>query len=97
MIDKVSDVFGRSNTFTIVDVEKGEIKAVKVIENTAVSYEQGAGPIVAKMLSDSGVKVVVAHDFGPGVSVLLDQFNIEKVTVKAGTQVGQAIIESLNN
>ena len=30
--DVVSDVFGRANTFTIVDVEQGAIKNVKVLE-----------------------------------------------------------------
>jgi len=29
----VSNVFGRANTFTIVDVEEGTIKNVKVLEN----------------------------------------------------------------
>jgi predicted Fe-Mo cluster-binding NifX family protein len=33
--DVVSDVFGRANTFTILDIEKGAIKNVKVLENPA--------------------------------------------------------------
>ena len=93
--DTVSEVFGRSNIFTIVDVENGEIKGVKVIENPAVSYKHGAGPIVTKMLMDSRVNVVIAGELGPGVSVLLDQFNIRKITVKPGTQVAEAIREAL--
>ena len=93
--DTVSEVFGRSNVFTIVDVDNGEIKGVKVIENPAVSYKHGAGPIVTKMLIDSRVNVVIAGELGPGVSVLLDQFNIRKITVKPGTQVAEAIREAL--
>jgi len=93
--DRVSEVFGRSNIFTIVDVENGEIKGVKVIDNPAVSYKHGAGPIVTKMLIDSRVNVVIAGELGPGVSVLLDQFNIRKIAVKPGTQVAEAIIEAL--
>jgi len=93
--DAVSEVFGRSNVFTIVDVDDEEIKGVKVIENPAVSYKHGAGPIVTKMLIDSRVNVVIAGELGPGVSVLLDQFNIRKITVKPGTQVAEAIKEAL--
>jgi len=94
--DVVSDVFGRANTFTIVDVEKGTIKNVKVLENPAVSYEHGAGPIVVKMLIDSGVNTVIAAEFGPGVSTLLDQHEITKITVQAGSSVSESLKNALS-
>jgi len=53
--DVVSDVFGRANTFTVVDIEKGAIENIIVLENPPVSYQHGAGPIVVKMLIDSEV------------------------------------------
>ena len=93
--DLVSDVFGRANTFTIVDVEEGAIKNVKVLENPAVSYQHGAGPIVVKMLVDSNVNLVIAPEFGPGASSLLEQHNIEKASMKAGTIVSEAIRKTL--
>ncbi len=93
--DVVSDVFGRANTFTIVDAEEGVIKNVKVLENPAVSYQHGAGPIVVKMLIDTGVNVVIAAEFGPGVSTLLDQHNVTKITVHAGKSVAESIKEAL--
>jgi len=93
--DVVSNVFGRANTFTIVDVEEGAIKNVKVLENPAVSYQHGAGPIVVKMLVDSNVNLVIAPEFGPGASSLLEQHNIEKASMKAGTIVSEAIRKTL--
>lgn len=93
--DVVSDVFGRANTFTIVDVEEGAIKNVKVLENPAASYQHGVGPIVVKMLVDSNVNLVIAPEFGPGASMLLEQHNIEKVSMKAGTIVSEAVRKTL--
>ena len=93
--DIVSEVFGRANTFTLVDVEEGAIKNVKVLENPAVSYKHGAGPIVVKMLVDLDVNLVIAHEFGPGASTLLEQHKIEKVSTKPGTTVTEAIRKTL--
>jgi predicted Fe-Mo cluster-binding NifX family protein len=89
--DVVSNVFGRANTFTVVDIEKGAIKNVKVLENPAASYQHGAGPIVVKMLIDSEVNTVIAAEFGPGVSTLLDQHNVTRITVSAGTTVTESV------
>jgi len=93
--DVVSEVFGRANTFTIVNVEDNSIKNVEVLQNPAASYEHGAGPIVVKMLIDSGVNVVIAAEFGPGVSTLLNQHNVTKITVQAGTLVTESIKDAL--
>lgn len=89
--DKVSDVFGRAKTFTIVELEDDQIKDVEVKENPGASYEYGAGPIAAKMLVEAGVKVVISGEFGPGASTLLEQGNIRAVKVEAGMKVMQAI------
>ncbi len=91
LADAVSAVFGRANTFTVVDVEEGVVKNVRVLENPAVTYQHGAGPIVVKMLIDDGVNAVVAAEFGPGVLTLLDQHKITRITVTAGTTVTQSI------
>jgi predicted Fe-Mo cluster-binding NifX family protein len=94
--DVVSEVLGRANTFTILDIEKGTIKNVKVLENPAVSYQHGAGPIVAKMLIDSGVNTVIAAEFGPGVSTLLDQHKVTKIKINAGSSVSESIKNALS-
>jgi predicted Fe-Mo cluster-binding NifX family protein len=94
--DVVSDVFGRANTFTVVDIEKGAIRNVKVLDNPAVSYQHGAGPIVVKMLVDLEVNMVIANIFGSGVSTLLDQHNITQIIVDRGTMVRESIRNALS-
>ncbi|MDI6819613.1 MAG: NifB/NifX family molybdenum-iron cluster-binding protein [Candidatus Hodarchaeaceae archaeon] len=94
--DEVSDVFGRARAFAIVETEGGQIKNAKAVENPAASYEYGAGPIVTKMLADMGVEVVIAGEFGMGVSVLLKDKNIRAVKVRAGTNVCRAVDSELS-
>jgi predicted Fe-Mo cluster-binding NifX family protein len=94
--DVVSEVFGRANTFTILDVEKGAIKSVKVLENPAVSYGHGAGPIVVKMLIDTEVNMVIAAEFGPGASELLEHHKITVMLVNANSTVDKAIKEAVS-
>lgn len=89
--DTVSEVFGRANTFTIIDMEDCRVEAVDVLRNPTVSYKYGAGPIVVKMLIERGVNVVVSGELGPGASGLLEQHKIPVVTVKPGMLVTKAI------
>ena len=88
--DVVSNAFGRAKPFTIVDAENENITDVRVLENSAVSYHHGAGPIAVKMLIDEGVKVVLANELGLGASELLKQHNLEVIQVKSGTNVENA-------
>ena len=89
--DVVSDVFGRSETFTIIDIIEGSIRNVEVVKNPAASYKHGAGPIVIKMLADKEVTAVAAREFGLGASTLLDQNNMKTFKVNAGIPVREAI------
>ncbi|MEM3693603.1 MAG: NifB/NifX family molybdenum-iron cluster-binding protein [Candidatus Bathyarchaeia archaeon] len=89
--DKVSEVFGRAKTFTIIDMDGETVEAVSVLRNPASSYSYGAGPIVVKMLIDHGVNVVVAGELGPGALGLLEQHGIRIITVKPGISVSEAI------
>jgi predicted Fe-Mo cluster-binding NifX family protein len=92
--DIVSEVFGKAKTFTIVDIEDGEVKNVQVIANPAASYEYGSGPVAVKTLADLKVNLVMAAEFGPGASSLLEQHNIQKLTVKPNTKVADSIKEA---
>jgi len=89
--DKVSETFGRANTYTIIDIKDGKITTIKILHNPAISYEYGAGPIVAKMLIDEGVQLVVAGEIGPGVSSILKHHNIKKMVFKAGSSVSEVL------
>ena len=93
--DAVSKVFGRANTFTIVDAEDEKITGVSILENSAVSYHHGAGPIAVKMLVDEGVEVVLANELGFGASELLKQHNITIIPTKPGMNVGEATKKAL--
>ena len=89
--DRVSDIFGRAKTFTIIEISDGSIGNVDIIENPAISYKHGVGPIVIKMLTDMGVSAVAFNEIGVGASILLDQNNIRKVKVESGIPVREAV------
>ena len=94
--DIVSEVFGKAKTFTVVDVENGEVKNVQVINNPAASYEYGAGPVAVKTLADLKVNLVISVELGPGASGLLEHYKISKLSVKPNTKVADSIKEALS-
>ena len=93
--DVVSNVFGRAETFTIVNAEDEKITSVTILENSAASYHHGAGPIAVKILVDEGVEVVIANELGIGASELLKQHNITIISVKPDTNVAEATKKAL--
>lgn len=94
--DVVSEVFGKAKTFTIVDIEDGEVKNVQVIDNPAASYEYGSGPVAVKTLADLKINLVISGELGPGASSLLEQHNIKKSSVKPKTKVAESIKQALS-
>ena len=95
MRDVVSDVFARAATFTIIDVVDGDVKEVRVEENTASNLEQGVGPIVARTLKEAGVDAVIAGELGPGATTLLEMGRIKMVRVTPGVRVYDAVEKAL--
>ena len=93
--DVVSEVFGKAKTFTVVDIEDGEVKNMQVIDNPAASYEYGSGPVAVKTLADLKVNLVMAAELGPGASGLLDHYKISQLSVKPNTKVADSIKENL--
>jgi len=94
--DVVSNVFGRAKTFTIVDVEEEKIVGVSVLDNPALSYSHGAGPIAIKTLIDDEVEVVIANELGVGASEILKQHNIIYIQAEPSTNVGETIKKALH-
>jgi predicted Fe-Mo cluster-binding NifX family protein len=94
--DVVSEVFGKAKTFTIVDVEDGEVEKVQVIDNPAASYEYGAGPVAVKTLADLKVNLVMSGECGPGALNLLEHYKITQFSVKRNTKVTDSIKEALS-
>ena len=80
--DSISKVFGRAQTFTIIDIEDDKVIDLKILENSAKSFHHGAGPIGVKMLIDEGVEIVLANEIGIGAAELLKQHNIKHISVK---------------
>jgi predicted Fe-Mo cluster-binding NifX family protein len=74
--DSVSEVFGKAKTFTIVEVENGQIGSVHVIDNPAASYDYGSGPVAVKTLADLKIDYVLASELGPGASGLLEHHHL---------------------
>ena len=91
----VSNVFGRAKTFTIVDADDEKIASVSVLENPALSYSHGAGPIAIKTLIDNGVELVIANELGVGASEILEQHNIIYMQAKPGINVEETIKNAL--
>lgn len=89
--DTVSNVFGRSPAFTIIDIEDGVVRKVEAKENESTYAYHGAGPLTCMRLSKLGVDVVIAATFGPTVSDILKEAEIETFTVMPGTKVKNAI------
>ncbi len=88
--DKVSEVFGRAVSFTIVDVEDGDIKSVEVVRNDYAVRGGGAGIAVSQFLADKGVEVVITGNVGPNALSVLNSAGI-KVYRAGGMKVSEAI------
>jgi len=93
--DIVSEVFGKAKTFAIVDVENGQIKKVRVIDNPATSYNYGSGLVAVKTLADLKVNCVMAAELGLGAAGLLEHHHIRKISVKPNIKVADVIKENL--
>ncbi len=88
--DRVSEVFGRAVSFTIVDVEDGEIKNVEVVRNDFAVRGGGAGIAVSQFLADKGVEVVLTGNVGPNALSVLQSAGI-KVYRAGGMKVKEAV------
>ena len=88
--DKVSEVFGRAVSFTIVDVENGEVKNVEVVRNDFAVRGGGAGVAVSQFLVDKGVDAVITGNIGPNALAVLSSAGV-KVYNGRGLKVKEAI------
>lgn len=92
--DRVSGHFGHSKTFTIVDVENGKVKNLKVVQNPAISLSRGIGRTVAQHLASMGVSIVISGKVGPGASIVLNELDIKKIIVRPGQRVIDVLKEN---
>lgn len=79
MEDNVSPVFGRCQTFTIIEAERNEIKNVEVVPNQFSAAVHGAGVQSAQWIVNQGAKAVISGNFGPNVTAILQQAGIDMI------------------
>ena len=89
--DRVNTAFGRTPTFTIVDVESGAIASVQVLPNPGYSQPRGAGVTAAQFAIDQGAEVVIAGQFGPNSYGVLQAAGIRMVSAPANMTVREAV------
>jgi len=88
--DQVAPTFGRTPTFTLVDVEGSEIGNVEVVPNQFAGAPGGAGIQAAQWVANAGAQAVIAGNYGPNASGTLAQAGIELFTAQ-GMTVREAV------
>lgn len=94
--DKLSKVYGKTKTFTLVDIEDGEVKNVRIVDNPGVTYNQGSGPIASKTLAEMKIDLVIASQLGPGASELLRCHKINTMLADVNSTISEAIKDALS-
>ncbi|ACS90747.1 MULTISPECIES: NifB/NifX family molybdenum-iron cluster-binding protein [Thermococcus] len=89
--DRVHESLVRAETFTVVELDGGNIKEVQVIENPYRGEPHGAGPKVALFLVNLGVDVLLTPMECPKGKPILEAGGVRIVKVKAGKRVEEAL------
>ena len=80
----VSDVFGRSPNFIIIDLENDEIESISPIENPAKN-ERGAGNLAAQFIIDQGVEALILGELGNVAFGILKNAGIKIYKIRPGS------------
>ncbi|MGB9794300.1 NifB/NifX family molybdenum-iron cluster-binding protein [Caldisericum exile] len=90
-LDSIVDPrFGRCPYFIIVDTDTMQFK---VIENSGMGRQGGAGVNAAQLLVDEGVQVLISDNVGPNAEQALKSVGIRIITGVSGTV--REVIEKL--
>ena len=82
--------FGRCDYFQVVDTDQDKIQ---VFKNPGSSARRGAGVTAGQFLSEQGIEVVVAGDFGPNAVNVLESAGIKYVEKSPQLTVDQVVKE----
>ena len=88
--DMVFPAFGRCPTYTIIDIENGEIKETKIEPNQAANMPGGAGIAAAQFVINLEIDAVIGGNFGPNALNVLKQAGI-KIYTAFGMKVKDAV------
>ena len=92
---KVSGVFGRAPSFTLVIMENDKVTDEAVIENEFAKSPSGAGIQAAQMLVNEGVNAVIGGNFGPNLANVFNRAGVSMYRFAGGTV--EDSIRSLQN
>jgi len=94
--DVVSQVFGRSQTVTVVDVDESSksIRGTSVLQNPGANLGGGAGIETANFIVSQGVNAVISGNYGVNSSGILAQAGI-RMYIGSGV-VNNAIVDMLS-
>ncbi|ASJ01709.1 iron-molybdenum cofactor-binding protein [Thermococcus gorgonarius] len=89
--DEVHESLVRAETFTLVEVEDGAVKEVKVIENPYRREPYGAGSKVALFLVNLGVNAIISRTDCPKGKMILDSAGVKMIILDTPMKVGDAL------
>lgn len=82
--------FGRAPFLVLLDTRSGDL--LEILSNTAAGAAHGAGIQAARLLSERGVRTIIAGRFGPRAMDALGALGIELRSAPEGLTVGQALM-----
>lgn len=74
--DEMSPRFGRCASFTFIELENNEIKAVKTVPNPAANAMGGAGVQATQVIGNNGATVIIVGFLGPNAANGLNALKI---------------------
>jgi predicted Fe-Mo cluster-binding NifX family protein len=94
--DLVSSAFGRCPAFTVVDIEDGEIKDVRVVPNHGASASGGAGVQAAQTVIDTGCSAIISSSIGPNSGEVFRMAGVRMLSAP-GMRIRDAVDKFLHN
>jgi len=69
--------FGRCESFTFVELEEDDVKAIKIVKNRAANAMGGVGVQATQILGENNANIVIVGLLGPNASNALNALNIK--------------------
>ncbi len=95
MDDTVTEMFGRTGSFTIVEVNDNETDSVEVVQHMG-ARGGGAGIVAAQTLADKDVDILLTGRVGPNAMEALSSSKI-KIYQASGMKVEEAVKKLLQD
>ncbi|MCK5780198.1 MAG: NifB/NifX family molybdenum-iron cluster-binding protein [Psychrilyobacter sp.] len=84
----VDERFGRTENFTIIDLDT---MAIKTIKNNAKDQVSGAGGEAVKLLSKHSVDIAIVPHLGPKAETAMEAFEIKTFSQEDYKSVGEVL------